>query len=64
MFTQTLNRSCGACVGMRGIEFKPVMNCMVKKLISLSGLKIYPLISKSLSPAEIQRVLIDQDKKN
>ena len=37
---------------------------MEKKLILLNGLKILPtLISESLSPAEIQRVLIDQDNK-
>ena len=37
---------------------------MVKKLILLNGQKILPtLISESLSPAEIQRVLIDQDNK-
>ena len=50
---------------MRGSRVQTVVNeFKVKKLILLNGQKIYQhLVAESLSPAEIQKVLIDEQNK-
>ena len=55
----------GACVGMRGSRVKSVVNELQgEKIDIIKWTEDLPtLISESLSPAEIQKVLIDQDNK-
>ena len=55
----------GACVGMRGSRVQTIVNELQgKKIDIIKWTEDLPtLISESLSPAEIQRVLIDQDNK-
>ena len=55
----------GACVGMRGSRVQTIVNELHgEKIDIIKWTEDLPtLISKSLSPAEIQRVLIDQDDK-
>ena len=53
----------GACVGMRGSRVQTIVNELHgEKIDIIKGTEDLPtLISESLSPAEIQRVLIDQE---
>ena len=55
----------GACVGMRGSRVQTIVNELHgEKIDIIKWTEDLPtLISESLSPAEIQRVLIDQDNK-
>ena len=55
----------GACVGMRGSRVQAVVNELHgEKIDIIKWTEDLPtLISESLSPAEIQKVLIDQDNK-
>ena len=54
----------GACVGMRGRVQTIVNELHGEKIDIIKWTEDLPtLISESLSPAEIQRVLIDQDNK-
>ena len=55
----------GACVGMRGSRVQTIVNELHgEKIDIIKWTEDLPtLISESLSPAEIQRVLIDQDHK-
>ena len=55
----------GACVGMRGSRVQTVVNELQgEKIDIIKWTEDLPtLISESLSPAEIQKVLIDQDNK-
>ena len=55
----------GACVGMRGSRVQSIVNELHgEKIDIIKWTEDLPtLISESLSPAEIQRVLIDQDNK-
>ena len=55
----------GACVGMRGSRVQTIVNELQgEKIDIIKWTEDLPtLISESLSPAEIQKVLIDQDNK-
>ena len=54
----------GACVGMRGSRVQTIPNRHGEKIDIIKWTEDLPtLISESLSPAEIKRVLIDQDNK-
>ena len=55
----------GSCVGMRGSRVQAIVNDLNgEKIDIIKWTEDLPtLISESLSPAEIQRVLIDQDNK-
>ncbi|MFL2882736.1 MAG: transcription termination factor NusA [Pelagibacteraceae bacterium] len=55
----------GACVGMRGSRVQTIVNELYgEKIDIIKWTEDLPtLISESLSPAEIQKVLIDQDNK-
>ena len=55
----------GACVGMRGSRVQTIVNELFgEKIDIIKWTEDLPtLISESLSPAEIQRVLIDQENK-
>jgi N utilization substance protein A len=55
----------GACVGMRGSRVQTIVNELhCEKIDIIKWTEDLPtLISESLSPAEIQRVLIDQENK-
>ena len=55
----------GACVGMRGSRVQTIVNELHgEKIDIIKWTEDLPtLISESLSPAEIQRVIIDQDNK-
>ena len=55
----------GACVGMRGSRVQTIVNELHgEKIDIIKWTEDLPtLISESLSPAEIQKVLIDQDNK-
>ena len=55
----------GACVGMRGSRVQTIVNELHgEKIDIIKWTEDLPtLISESLSPAEIQKVLIDQENK-
>ena len=55
----------GACVGMRGSRVQTIVNELHgEKIDIIKWTEDFPtLIAESLSPAEIQRVLIDKDNK-
>ena len=64
LFSRLFYRSCGR-VGMRGSRVQTIMNELHgEKIDIIKWTEDLPtLISESLSPAEIQRVLIDQENK-
>ena len=55
----------GACVGMRGSRVQAVVNELQGEKIDIVNWSEDPLlVSNALSPAEVQRVNVDVEKKN